>query len=548
MLAVLAVCAIAALGSKAIGKIKGATEVAQMTKTMKTVCVGRFLIDLPGDAGFSLERVFVSGFDITALDESAAAFTARIAVREAQIRSGVNQLSRKNLEAATDIHANGFDGKIFVFGRTSSYTVEFDKRHVHENVAVEGYVHSRGKSFNFIAESYDPDHAAGNLAKLIARLRLTSPDSQPGETGFCFGPGIFVGPADAADREGIALFAALPGHPDVAIRLNTQAGLARTWPTLLERNAKTEARQPLWARPLFRKLRAGQRTLNGLPGEELVMKVTELNFSTVYGLDWEAAGSGTDALSPTIHLEMETGRALAGGGQPVPSSLGETAIIDLWDKIAASIRRRPARPAALSTGQAAPTPPPLLGTVVTAGGACPATGWWLCSDSGGNVGILGGARQYLKQGQVVPQALLLPRQTIWEKIRGLQASYETTTPTAWKLVDRRVAPRTAPAVSLMEAGAAAENSAGGPGAVLGSFATTGIPCPASGWWRCQDSPSLDGTRWFRRGVLLPAATFRIDRLAKSGRHGASTASVIRRRAVWQFVRATDDLAAKPGQG
>jgi len=70
-------------------------------------------------------------------------------------------------------------------------------------------------------------------------------------------------------------------------------------------------------------------------------------------------------------------------------------------------------------------------------------------------------------------------------------------------------------------------------APLGSYVRTGEVCPASGWWRCEESHALDGTRWFARGSLLPVATFQLPAgvFAKS-----AGPEVIQRRSMWQLVR------------
>lgn len=70
---------------------------------------------------------------------------------------------------------------------------------------------------------------------------------------------------------------------------------------------------------------------------------------------------------------------------------------------------------------------------------------------------------------------------------------------------------------------------------IGSVAKTGAACPASGWWRCEDSHALDGTRWFAAGSLLPAATFRAQLHGRFSTHP----ELIHRRSAWQLVRYAD---------
>lgn len=162
--------------------------------------------------------------------------------------------------------------------------------------------------------------------------------------------------------------------------------------------------------------------------------------------------------------------------------------------------------------------------------------------------MLGGQRQYIKRGERMPQALLLPAQTLWEKVRGIQPSFESRMPTSWKLVDKRSRKRIKAAVPLAQAGPMSPDAAVSDGTVahhasVGAYAATGVPCPASGWWRCEESQALDGTRWFAHGSLLPAATFTVPPgvLGKA----SSGPRSIQRRASWRLVRLAPSPAAGP---
>jgi len=160
-----------------------------------------------------------------------------------------------------------------------------------------------------------------------------------------------------------------------------------------------------------------------------------------------------------------------------------------------------------------------------------------------------GQVQFLRKGERMPQALLLPHQTLWQKLKRVQPSMEHAQPTTWTLVDKRLRPRRSAAVALVLAGMPA---AGMPAAGLdldgddaplvqpGSHARTGEGCPASGWWRCEEPHALDGTRWFARGGLLPAATFQVS----AGVFGKSAGpETIQRRSVWQLMRHAQSPAA-----
>jgi hypothetical protein len=537
MVGLAVVVSVAAYGYNLKQRGQNLEEVVKMTSKMKTLCVGRFLIDLPADAHYEFGSAFMGGFRVSGTEESRVRFEARMAAREAELQSETDDQGRRSLESVKAIDRNGFTGKVFIYGRTSSYTLGGGVRRDWVAVKLDGFVHAGSKGFRVIADRYDPARI-GNVDKLVDQLQALPADVIPTAPGLCFGAGMLLDPIRADQAEKAMLFVGLPGHPDIRIAFNTMAGLKRTWPTLLERRAQLNAEQPLWERQHFSTLRSGPRIVNGLAGEEAVMKVTELNFSVIYGLDWELPGTQDNVLEPAIHLEMSTGNNPKSGGAPVQSTLGQQAVLDLWDKMVSSIRVRPTAPPA-SAYSPEPAAGPSLGAEATAGEPCPESGWWTCADGGAGVRVYGGAHQYLRKGQRMPQALLLPPQTLWEKVRRVQPSYESNTLTVWKLTDRRARARAAPAVALDQPKHAISTTLPPAGTsvasqfAVGANAATGAPCPASGWWRCEEVNALDGTRWFAEGSLLPAATFVLPGGAGKA---AGVIKAIHRRGAWRLVR------------
>jgi hypothetical protein len=416
-------------------------SVAKLTEKMQTACVGRFLIDLPASMDVSYGSVFIKGFRISIQEETQEAFDARMLARQEEIASEPARHGRKNLEAAEDYQKNGFVGKIFRFGRETTKGEENGKPVDWVNVKLEAYLHMEGVSFNFTApDGYDVDKI-GNLPALLDRLRPVPPKEIPTAAGFCFGPGMFLDPLPAEDTEGVAIFAGFPDHPDLAMALNMRAGTRPDAQGRLERDAAVDAEMPLWQKPLMEKLRRGKRPINGIEGDEVAERWTELNFVHTFGFNWEVSGTENNVFLPFMHLEMSSGHPANAGARPVTSFLGEEGLIQLWDKISSSIRVRPTTPPPQARREPLPGSKP--GDTASAGEICPGTGWWQCEDGGPGASVSGGRRQFLTQGQRMPQALLLQRQTLWHKLRGVQSSYRLDQPTAWTLVDRRSKPRTA---------------------------------------------------------------------------------------------------------
>jgi hypothetical protein len=489
----------------------------------------------------------MTGLWVAAIPESEEAFLQRVTTREAEINSQPNELGKKNMEKVEPVSVHGLSGKIFTFGRTSVRGLENEKTVYYVNVALEGYVHAKDTTFTFKTEAIDPDKT-NILNQLIEQLRVVAPNEIPSAPGFCFGRGMFIDPVPASWTEGVTLFAGFPAHPDLAMAFSTRAGLGKdpNDPGLLARDARSDSELSLDQRARLSKLRVGHRTINGIAGEEVLQRAMELNFIHVYGFDWETFGTKDDVFAPEMHLELSTGHSVHAGSKPVSSYLNEEALVEVWDKISSSIRVRPTSPGGLQTTDQAPQGP-RPGDAAAAGELCPETGWWRCAEGGDGVRVAGGRRQFLRKGQRMPQALLLPAQTAWDRLRGIQPSHQNATPTTWTLVDRRSKARGGPDVRLAPpiapAGASAQPGAdsGGAPAQAGNLAKTGAPCPASGWWQCHDADALDGTRWFAKGDLLPPATFR---LARPQFFAASRDEMVfQRRSAWRLVREAPEPGA-----
>ncbi|MEM8514255.1 hypothetical protein RCH14_003592 [Massilia sp. MP_M2] len=523
-------------------------KVAKMTGTMKTVCVGRFLIDLPAEATVRLRRGFISGYDVASTDrETDDDFTERLGALESTLLGGKPEYGK--LESVKEMLSVTGQGKVFVHNRRPAQTIEHGRLVAIEDVDVHGLLRLPQVSIEAQAQGMAPGSGDG-LVRVLGRFRALQAGEIPREPGFCLGHAIVLDPYEDADIESVVMFASLPGHPDLNIVLSSMAGL-KPAPRLLERHAITVDRRPIFMQLAFSHLREAARVIHGLDGDELVMRVREPNFTTGYSFQWEMPGRQQDVNTPFITLELAAGTNPSGGGKPVQSTLSEGALIDLWDRIAGSLRPRPIAP---PTPPAAELPATALGAIALAGDRCPHTGWWQCSEAGARVRVFGGQRQFIAEGKPMPQALLLPQPTVWQRVRGLQPSYESRSPTRWRLADKRhrarapvpaapaiaafvpaihghlpdfpavpasdlppdlapevvppFAPDLAPALASNQAPNLARDAASMShvDVPLGSLTPSGAICPASGWWRCEDSEALDGTRWFAAGSLLPRAS------------------------------------------
>jgi len=509
-----------------------------MSKQMKTVCVGRFLIDVPANAQVTVSSASVDGFDIASYgDESREKFDERLIRREEEINAGKNQAGLKNMVSVNDVRHEGVYGRIFVYGFNSGYLIEHGVKVVYSDVSVDGFAHVNGVTFRFLAKAYKPEEV-GNLERLLRQFQPLAAGVIPRQPGFCIDGAFVRDPLTIDQGERIFVYAGLPGHADLGIALSTIAGKP-PGPGLIERNKENRVGAYAFLNVLTSTLLEGPRTINGLEGDEFAFKARERNFSTGYAFDWETQGKGDDVLHPFISLELQTGISPRAGGEPVQSTLSEESLGDLWRRMSSSLRLRPVDLPA-EDADADRQLGLVLGTLAWAGQACKQSGWWQCGDADAQLGVFGGERQFLREGAIMPQALLLPRPSVWQKVRGVQPSYEAQAPTSWRLADKRVEARHPPAQGLAQAMPAAASAGNDPApSAPGRTVRSAEWCPASGWWRCLDDQALDGTRWFARGTALPPATYR---LAGGASHKRTQHDrLVARQSGWQLMR----IAAVP---
>lgn len=317
----------------------GPREIAEVTQKTKTVCVGRFLIDVPIEAKVSLSLAFAGGLDLWTTDqESDQAFAARLRQAEDDMAVTMNQEGQPSLETSAVLVVGDGAGKTFVHNRRRRTRLKEQGYVTIENLAFLSMLRFQGLSItgknDWVArDNIDP------LSSILHRIRPLRYEEMPRQPGFCLEHAFIQDPYDHDDRESITMFAGFPGHPDVNLVLSSEAGVAPA-PSLLARNASAAAREPVFMRLAFTHLRERQRTVNGMQGEELVMRVREPNLTTGYSFAWETRGRQDDVHAPVLSLELESGVNPVTGGKPVQSSLSEAALFDQWEPIVASIRLR----------------------------------------------------------------------------------------------------------------------------------------------------------------------------------------------------------------
>lgn len=320
------------------------SEVAKLTQQMKTVCVGRFLVEVPSRAEVTVSRQRIAGFDIDMVDESEEEFAERMSAREADIaRSDVSAVPSGTVHAR-DLLAPGMRGRTFIYGRERTYGFEHGRRVELEWESVESHAHVEGLTVS-LSMKYGSEAKAREAEALLARVRSRKEEEVPSEPGFCVWRAVFAEPLRPYKGEHAAFYMGLPDHPDVVIAFASMPG-GGTDPDLLARSTETDYAADFDELLRVKRLRAGKRSINGIGGEEVLERIHELNFATTYAFMWETRGVDGDPLQPFVSLELQGGLSSRPGGKAVDTSLHQDAIVALWDRISSTMRplRGPSQP------------------------------------------------------------------------------------------------------------------------------------------------------------------------------------------------------------
>jgi hypothetical protein len=404
------------------------SKVNNMTQKMMTVCVGRFTIDLPEGAQVEFTPARIAGVTIKAHSGyTEQELESKVTELEQSLALKKNEYDRPSLEKKSAVDAINFKATLMYYGRERPVALmEYGKRvpGTEEGISIQAFGMKDSFFYHFTGERLASPRSESNVFRLVKNFEALTPGQVPSNAGFCIDKGLVREPLAAEDNESVTLFASLKGHPDIAIRLDTSINMKRIGDSLLSRDSENETKRAYASH--FKSLRNGLRTINAIPGEEVLDKVKDLNGTTAHAFMWEGPGKMNDVLAPTITLELQTGKGRP--GQPINSSLTDDEVLQLWERIFSSLRVR-----ATSAGkrdQAAATPDVPLGELAATGRACPQTGFWECKES---ENVVGGSRKFFRAGENMPPAFLNSAPSLWGRLAGAPRSGQVST--VWKLVD-----------------------------------------------------------------------------------------------------------------
>lgn len=431
----------------------------------KTVCFGRFMVDVPSSAivawgetdvelGIS---VFPNGVDkVKNLREKF--------IDELKSEKAVNHDDVPLLLSVDDVVQP--EGKI-VTGYESFESINGLKIHGYFRLNNDGvFIDSRP-----LRE--DKNETIALIKSIARRLRQRTENEVPTEPGNCI-EYAFLPDEPGTEKESpgelIRIGFRLKEFPDTHLSIyvapsnphNPQGdSLEAQWKRIVD-EATPEEKKALAATKFFRKSpRQIHEWQNGF--EVLTRSPDEEASHSHHDFQVKFVGVPNDALKPYADIQFQTGVDHDAAGATKASLTDEEAVA-VWDKIISTIRVRPTGATSIRASQAGPGPHLPLGELAATGRTCPQTGWWEPEESRH---IEGGARQHIKAGERMPHLISLGEPSLWRKLKGERPSYRTST--VWKLVSYDDAParadvtRHAPTIAQVSPGSDVSSKDAGSG-------------------------------------------------------------------------------------
>lgn len=406
-----------------------------MFEKTRTVCFGRFMVDVPASATVAWGgtdvplgvNVYPNGVDnvkslalkfIDELKSEKAIYLKDIplliSVDDVRQPEGQIVTGYEGFEAIAELKINGY----FRLGNDG---VVIDARPLKE----------------------DKDGTIADIKSIARRLRQRAESEVPTEPGNCIEYAFLADKPDPNKDdllEHVRIGFRLKEFPDTHFSIYVapsnphdpeRDSLKAQWKRIKEDPATPEEKKALANIKYFRE--SPRQIYDWQTGYEvLVRNPDEKGVHSYHDFQAKFTGVPHDPLRPYADIQFQTGVGDNAAGS-TKASLSDEEAIAVWDKIISTIRVRPTRDMPTKSADAGLRLP--LGELAATGRACPQTGWWEHDEPEPKGDS---RRQHIRAGDRMPYAAAIGEPSIWQKLKGERPSYRTAT--VWKLVSYDDAP------------------------------------------------------------------------------------------------------------
>jgi len=406
-----------------------------MFEKTKTVCFGRFMVDVPASATVDWGKANVP-FRVTIYPEGAGKMEALAQEFADKLKSEkaiyLNKIplliSVDNVLQPDGRVVTGYDG----FEATAELKISGFFKLNTDGVIIE----ARPLKEERVTTTED-------INSIARRVRQRAVDEIPTEPGNCIERAFLPdkqNPTQDDLMEHIRIGFRLKEFPDAHFSIYTAPSnpynpegdsLQAQWKRIKEDPATPEEKAALAKIKYFRE--SSRQIHDWKTGYEvLVRNPDEEHVHSYHDFQAKFTGVPHDPFRPYTDIQFQTGVGGNAAGSTKASLTDEEAIA-VWDKITSTIRVRPTSATTVKSADAGPRLP--LGELAATGRTCPQTGWWVPDEDSGTKG---GRRWHIKKGERMPHVVSQVAPSLWQKLKGEQPTHRTAT--VWRLVEHGDAP------------------------------------------------------------------------------------------------------------
>jgi hypothetical protein len=395
----------------------------------RTVCFGRFMVDIPASASVAWGNAIVP-YDVTVYHDGVdevKALTQKF-IDELKSEKAINHDNVSLLLSVDDVRQP--EGKI---------VIGYEDFQAINGLKINGYfvLNNDGVVINARPLKEEKDETITDIKDLAQRLRQRSENEIPTEPGNCIEYAFLsekVHPTKDDLLEHVRIGFRLKEFPDAHLSIYVAPSnadnpegdsLKAQWKRIKENPSTPEEKKALASIKFFRE--SPREIHDWKTGYEVLLRnPDEKDVHSYHDFQIKFIGVPDDPYRPYADIQFQTGVANNAAGATKASLTDEEAIA-VWDKITSTIRVRPTNKTEVKTADAAPKLS--LGELAATGRVCPQTGWWEPDEPNH---IEGERRQHIKAGEQMPHVVSLGEPSLWQKFKGERPSYRSAT--VWKLV------------------------------------------------------------------------------------------------------------------
>ena len=320
-------------------------EIMSVNRPTQTLCLGRFLVDVPKDAEMVGQSSEYRGDKVNVTRRVSQEAFQKLILDKEKVLKGTKHETEPSLLKYISRSGDG-NSVVMVF-----WEEPFSSH------AYETEVYKWTKGYQFLVKglvSKDKVPLAIELSnRNLTELQYRQDNEIPTTPGFCIDGGFFAGAPSAPHYESSVFNLRLKSHPDVRLTITSRTNGEKIAEGLIARVDRKPTPDFLKALEAQSKtLRRGAHWVGEIGAEEILDALATGEGYLTHQFRWEAGGKPRDIYAPSIVVELETGKTPS--GSIVRPSFTDKQAIELFDSIVNSIRLRPSGDAAATPDKSVP--------------------------------------------------------------------------------------------------------------------------------------------------------------------------------------------------